>query len=192
MKEKKGILLKFLYRFSHTNPSKDEVISGFGSVLELSVKDIVSSKNGNERKKLQDPYSSKQAFDVADDIKKRRELQDGLSSMSQAVEEYHRDVSGEVPAQLESIPGVLVFKGERPRNDKELGTALVNNKELRELVSSLQEKGKNVWAEANAHKGVVLTVAAISAGVIGATGIYLHHKNEQDKIKRSGLIFKKK
>lgn len=162
------------------------------SDLGYGVKDIMKSKNGGKSVSPEDPYSSKQAFDVADDIRKRTESQEGSTAIALAIKKHHQDVVGEVPAHLESIPGVVVFDGARPRNEAELREVLKNNEELKGLVGDLQEKGKNVWAQANAHKGVVLTVIAVAAGVVG-TGIYLHHKKEENKVgKASNLILKMK
>jgi len=164
--------------------------SGEGSILEISVNDL--RKNRKPRIGRENPYNSSRAFDVADDIKQRSGSEEQSKATALALEEHHREVVGDTPPHLDTMPGVVVFDGARPRNEEELNDALENNKELKQLVGSLQEKGKNVWAQANAHKGVVLTVAAVAASVVG-TGIYLHHKKEENKIgKASSLIFKKK
>lgn len=190
MKEKRGLILNALSRFSHIRPSEKEK-TDLGSILESSVEEFASSRNGGRKQELQDPYSSKHAFTIAGNIKTRAGSEKGLEDIAQALKEHHVNVVGDVPPHLEGIPGVVVFDGARPRNEAELNEVLENNVELKKLVNNLQEKGKNVWAEADAHKGVILTVAAIAAGVVGA-GVYLHHKKEQNEVKASGIIFKKK
>ncbi len=163
--------------------------SGKGSILGVSIQDLI--KERKQKITREDPYNSSRAFDVADDIKQRSESEEQSKATALALQEHHMEVVGDTPPYLDTIPGVVVFDGVRPRNEKELNDALENNKELKQLVGNFQEKGKNVWAQANAHKGVVLTVAAIAASVVG-TGIYLHHKKEENKTKATSLIFKKK
>ncbi|MCL4354569.1 hypothetical protein M1349_03840 [Patescibacteria group bacterium] len=143
------------------------------SLLGFSIKDIVHLKRPGS---VGDPFNSDQAFKAADDIKRRMRSEEGAREVGVALEEHHQDVAGDIPPLLETIPGVVVFEGARPKNEEELRAELENNEELKGMVNGFHERGRHVWAEANAHKGVVLTVATV-AGLVGA-GIYLHHKKQ--------------
>ncbi len=66
-------------------------------------------------------------------------------------------------------------------NDLDDLRRLRRHKDVYGLIRGLQDKGLEVWAQTNAHKGVIITVvsaAAFTAGVVGV-GIYIRRRGQK-------------